>query len=127
MGGGCDHDACAGIDQATRSQLVTLARRRDARIASFSRERPTDWRPTQVRNPRGVLDTHFTDSTAWELIAQRLEHGQEVNVIELRKPKGAKGYVMLIDLGSDVPDLYVKLQLGAGKIFGRSFHYSEYG
>ena len=34
---------------------------------------------------------------------------------------------MLIDLGSDVPDLYVKLQLGAGKIFGRSFHYSEYG
>ena len=34
---------------------------------------------------------------------------------------------MLIDLGSHVPKLYVKLQLGSGKIFGRSFHYSEHG
>ena len=126
MSGGLHRDARAGIDQATRRQLVTLARRRDARIATFSRERPTDWRPTEVRNPHGVLDTYFTDSTAWALVAARLEHGEEVKVIELRQPKGAKGYVMLIDLGSDVPELYVKLQLGAGKIFGRSFHYSEY-
>ena len=74
-----------------------------------------------------MLDTHFTPSTAWELIATRLENGEEVEVIELNQPRGAKGYVMLIDLGSDVPDLYVKLQLGAGKIFGRSFHYSEPG
>ena len=61
------------------------------------------------------------------MIATRLENGEEVEVIELNQPKGAKGYVMLIDLGSDVPDLYVKLQLGNGKIFGRSFHYSEPG
>lgn len=123
---GRDHGDSAVIDQATRRQLVTLARRRDARIATFSRDRPTDWRPTEVRNAHGVLDTHFTDSTAWELIAARLEQGEEVSVIELRQPKGATGYVMLIDLGSDVPELYVKLQLGAGKIFGRSFHYSDY-
>lgn len=106
--------------------MALLARRRTARISEFKRHRPTDWRPGQVRNPDGLLDTHFTDSTAWELIATRLEHGQEVTVIDLNRPTGAKGYVMMIDLGSDVPRLYIKLQMGAGKIFGRSFHYSEY-
>ncbi len=127
MGVGRSPNSHPGIDEAMRWQLVTLARRVNARVSTFSRDRPTKWRPNEVRNPDGVLDTHFTESTAWELIATRLENGEEVEVIELKQPKGAKGYVMLIDLGSDVPDLYVKLQLGAGKIFGRSFHYSEPG
>ena len=43
----------------------------------------------------------------------------------LRKPRGAKGYVMKIDLEPGGVPLYVKVQLGAGKIIGRSFHYSE--
>lgn len=123
-GGG---ESQTGIDEETRHQLVVLARRRGARITEFRRDRPTDWRPGKVRNPDGLLDTHFTDASAWELIATRLEHGEEVGVIELQKPKGAKGYVMTIDLGPEVPALYVKLQLGSGKIIGRSFHYSEQG
>ena len=32
---------------------------------------------------------------------------------------------MKIDLAPGQPQLYVKLQLGSGKIIGRSFHYSE--
>jgi hypothetical protein len=79
-----------------------------------------------VRNPDGVLDRYFTSLTAWELIATRLEDGEEVEVIELRKPKGAKGYVMRIDLGPEIPRLYVKLQMRGGVIFGRSFHYTEH-
>lgn len=122
-GGG---ESQAGIDEETRHQLVVLARRSAARITVFRRDRPTDWRPGKVRNPDGLLDTHFTDASAWELIATRLEHGEEVRVIELQMPKGAKGYVMTIDLGPNVPALYVKLQLGSGKIIGRSFHYSEH-
>ena len=114
------------VDQATRHQLVILARRSRSRTTAFSRDRPTEWRPGDVRNPGGVLDTHFTDSTAWECIASRLESGEEVEVIELHAPKGAKGYVMKIDLEPDVPALYVKLQLGSGTIIGRSFHYSEH-
>lgn len=78
-----------------------------------------------MRNPYGVLNTHFTDQSAWEFIACKIDSGERVEVIELRKPKGAKGYVMLIDLEPDLPQLYVKLQLGSGKIIGRSFHYSE--
>lgn len=84
------------------------------------------WRPTEVRNPTAVLDTHFTEETAWEFIASRLEAGEEVEVIELKKPPGAKGYVMKIALGSDLPKLYVKLSMGSARVFGRSFHYSEH-
>ena len=116
----------AGIDDSTRRQLVVLARRSGARSTAFSRDRPTDWRPGEVRNPDGLLATHFTDPSAWEMIASRLERGEDVEVIDLHQPKGAKGYVMMIDLGPDVPMLHVKLQLGAGKIIGRSFHYTEY-
>ena len=47
-------------------------------------------------------------------------------MIELREPQGAKGYVMRIDLGSGLPELYVKLQLTSAKVIGRSFHYSEH-
>ena len=72
-----------------------------------------------------MLDPYFTDSTAWDFIASRLEAGEEVEVIELQQPAGTKGYVMKIDLGLDVPELYVKLQLGASRVIGRSFHYSE--
>ena len=114
------------IDNQTRRLLIRLARSSRSRTSDFRRDRPTDWRPTDVRNPLGLLNTHFTNPTAWELIAARLEQGEQVEVIELNKPKGRLGYVMLIDLGRDVPRLYVKLQLGAGVVIGRSFHYSDH-
>ena len=94
-------------------------------MTEFSTDRPTDWRPGQVRNPHGLLDTHFTDEAAWELIASRLEDDHPVEVMELRKPAGATGYVMKVEIEPGQPRLYVKLQLGSGKIIGRSFHYSE--
>lgn len=113
------------INAATRKQLVVLARRPRSRSKAFTSDRPTKWHPTQVRNPNGVLDTHFTDATAWEFIASRLEAGEEVEVLELQKPPGANGYVMKIDLGSGLPELYVKLQVVSARVIGRSFHYSE--
>lgn len=113
------------LDAETRHQLVVLARRGRDRTTEFRVDRPTDWRPGQVRNPNGILDTHFTDAAAWELIASKLEAGHPVQVIELQKPPGATGYVMKIELEPAQPKVYVKLQLGPGKIVGRSFHYSE--
>ncbi len=114
------------IAPSTRTELATLARRAAARITAFSRDRPTEWQPGQVRNPSGFLDTHFTDAAAWELIASKLEDGHPVEVVELQKPKGKTGYVMKIELDAVDRPLYVKLQLGSGKIVGRSFHYSHY-
>ncbi len=113
------------LDESIRHQLVLLARRRKARVTEFRSDRPSDWRPGQVRNPNGVLDSHFTDASAWEYIATKLENGHPVDAMRLDKPPGAKGYVMKIDIEPDMPQLYVKLQLGSGKIIGRSFHYSE--
>ena len=49
-----------------------------------------------------------------------------MEVVRLSKPQGAKGYVMKIALASNLPNLYVKLQLGPRQVIGRSFHYSEY-
>ena len=113
------------LDDTTRHQLVILARKSRSRVTTFRSDRPNDWRPGRVRNPNGVLDSHFTDTSAWEYIAARLESGHPVEVIRLDKPPGAKGYVMKIDIEPEMPQLYVKLQMGSGKIIGRSFHYSD--
>ena len=113
------------INAETRSQLARLARSARTRTTAFSPQEPTDWRPTQVRRSAGGFSPYFTHAAAWELIADKLDEGHEVEVVELRKPPGAKGYVMRIDLGPDVPTLYVKLQLRRGQVVGRSFHYSE--
>lgn len=113
------------LSDPIRHELIVLARRREARVTAFSPDRPTEWRPGQVRNPTGMLDACFTDASAWELIATKLEEEHPVELVTLRKPQGAKGYVMKIEIEPDAPLLYVKLQLGSGKIIGRSFHYSE--
>jgi hypothetical protein len=42
----------------------------------------------------------------------------------LASPPGKTGYV--VEAALNERSLYVKVQLGAGKIIGRSFHYSEY-
>ena len=113
------------LKDSIRRELIVLARRSNSRTSQFSSSRPTDWRPSQVRNPDGILDRYFTDPAAWELIATQLEAGHPVEIVELKKPPGAKGYVMKIDIEPDQYQLYVKVQLGSGKIIGRSFHYSD--
>ena len=102
-----------------RSQLIVLARRKNARITNWSREIPTDWRPRSVRNPHGDFDTHFSNESAWELIASELEACREVEIISLDKLPGAKGYVMLIELEPDASPVYVKVQLRGNKVIGR--------
>jgi len=109
------------IDDDVRHQMVVLIRL-GSYDSSFSRRRPTKWQPTRVRNPEGGVDHCFTDETAWAFVADRLERGEHVRVIELKKPPGRKGYVMRIDIGSDVPRLYVKLELVQARVWGRSFH-----
>lgn len=112
-----------GIAADIRHHLVVLIRR-GRHHARFSRTRATEWEPTRVRNPRGSIDGFFTDETAWTFIADRLDQGEAVQPKVLDQPPGSKAYIMKIDIGSDVPMLYVKIQLGPGMVWGRSFHYS---
>ncbi|MCY4151136.1 MAG: hypothetical protein OXE94_02730 [Aestuariivita sp.] len=114
------------MKDVVRKELSILARRTKPGITTFSKEMPTDWRPDRVTNPNGVLDTHFTEASAREFIATMPENVHSIEEVKLRKPRGSKGYVMKIDLDPSQKQLYVKLRLGSGKIFGCSFPYSEY-
>ena len=67
------------------------------------------------------------EMASWEFIASKLEEGHEVEVVALRHPPGAKGYVMRMEAEAGHPPVYVKIELGAGKVYGRSFHYSDRG
>ena len=104
-----------------RRQLALLARRKNARFAEFSRESPTRWEPGRVIDPATSLP--FSPSGAWEFIADVLEAGAELYQIELERPPGAVAYYFTVACGKIT--LYVKLQLGAGNVIGRSFHCSD--
>jgi len=109
------------VPEHLRREAAILARRKKARVVQFSREAPIDWRPQTVNDPE--TGTAFTDPGAWEFIARKLEdENQSVRWIELRKPPGKKAFEMIVPHSGR--DIYIKFQLGAGKIKGRSFHYS---
>lgn len=107
-------------DAQTRHQLAILCRRKKARTSQWSPERPTEWQPTSVTDPRSGVP--FTDAGAWDFVAKKLDDGIPLEHVILKKPPGAKAYVLLIPLVDRI--LYVKLQLGPGAVIGRSFHYS---
>ncbi len=87
----------------------------------FSREAPCEWQPQAVNDPE--TGTVFTGDGAWEFVAEKLEdENQSVRWVELRKPPGKKAFEMIVAHSDG--DIYIKFQLGAGKIMGRSFHYS---
>lgn len=108
------------VDARIRHQLAILCRRKQARTSMWSADRPTEWQPTTVTNPQSGFP--FTDAGAWEFVAEKLAENLPLKKIILDKPPGAQAYVILIPI--DDRTLYVKLQLGAGKVIGRSFHYS---
>jgi hypothetical protein len=83
---------------------------------------PCDWRPTEITNPLSGIC--FTDITAWGRIAELAETGYPIEEIQLEQPKGEIGYVISVRLDEKQPELYIKVQLKRGRIFGRSFHYS---
>jgi hypothetical protein len=82
---------------------------------------PSDWRPGTVTNPEDGQP--FTDVAAWQFVADLLDRGEPLECVELTYPAGKKGYVMIPWIANR--RVYVKFQLGAGKIIGRSFHYSD--
>jgi hypothetical protein len=83
---------------------------------------PCDWRPTEITNPLSGIC--FTDITAWSRIAELAETGYPIEEMHLEQPKGEVGYVISVRLGEKQPELYIKVQLKRGRIFGRSFHHS---
>lgn len=110
---------------AIRAHLRTLCLRKNARQLGWSSGWPSDWRPRSVVDPRSATSDFFTDAGAWEFIAELLDGGHPLHPVQLEEPPGRTGYVMKVDL-KDERRLYIKLQLGTGKVIGRSFHYSVF-
>lgn len=105
-----------------RRELAVLARRKKARVTVWNPDAPNDWRPTQIKHP--TTGGFFTVVGAWHLIADLLDGGHPLEEIILCKPPGKRAYVMHVELVVGQPKLYIKLELGSGKIIGRSFYYS---
>lgn len=111
------------VREEIRQQLVALARNPRRRRHVFTSARPTRWLPHTAEQPESGLP--FDHPTAWNLIADRIEGGQEIRKVTLRRPEGATAYVMKMRLVANRPLLYVKVELCFGEILGRSFHHSE--
>ena len=88
----------------------------------FSAARPTHWNPTNVLHPQ--TGDPFTPDGAWEFVRQLLVGGADVETIVLDKPPGRTGYIIKT-AGRGDEEIYIKLELGSGKVIGRSFHPSE--
>jgi hypothetical protein len=113
---------CACIHESVRRQLIVLARRPN-RIVPRTIEMPCRWRPGQVNNPECGLP--FTESGAWHFIADLLERGHHVETLPMERPPDTIGYVLKVKIETERPPLYIKIQLAATRVIGRSFHYSE--
>ncbi len=113
-------------DQASiRAELVRRARSRKTRIVGeASAGFPSRWIPGAVRNPQDGQP--FTEPGAWDFVATTLEDGHPFEEIKLHQPAGRTGYVLKIQLTPNEPILYVKLQLSASEVIGRSFHYTDH-
>ena len=109
--------------EVARNQLLALVRKRKARVIEWTARQPTEWRPYEVLNSDTGLQ--FTSSSAWALIGDLLERGHPMQEIVLRKPPGKRAYLLIVELDPACAPVYIKLQLGNGKVICRSFHYSE--
>lgn len=113
------------ISDKMRNELIRLAGTSHLRRTRFTQTRPTKWLPRTVPNPSDSSSDYFTPEGAWELIVDYLKVGHPVEEVVMRKPPGKTGYVMLIQLNPEDPEIYVKLEIDRGNIWGRSFHLSE--
>ena len=101
-----------------RHQLAVLCRRRKTRRLGF----PRQWNAGCMSS--SVTGMPFTDDEAWHLVADLLDAGHPVEVIEMNDKPGTHGFVLLVDVDGHDRQLYIKVQLGAGVAIGRSFHWS---
>lgn len=104
-----------------RHEIILLARQKRSRTSAFTSSAPTEWQPYAVLDENGEP---FTDAGAWDLVADLLERGHPIKSVVLRHPPGKRAYEMIVSLRPGSLEIYIKLQMGSGRVIGRSFHYS---
>lgn len=63
----------------------------------------------------------YTRTGAWDEVRSQLEGGCVLTKVVLDKPKGKSAYTFHFK-DARGNRIYVKLQIGSGTVFGRSFH-----
>jgi hypothetical protein len=103
--------------QEWRERVARMARDRFSRKVGQPPAFPSRWQPGSI--VRGELQLPMNDASAFELIAERLEAGDQIMACLLRRPAGEKAYVIKIQVEHQL--VYIKFQVK--KVFiGRSFH-----
>jgi hypothetical protein len=109
--------------EVVRRECIQLAKSRHCRRTDWSPQVPCEWKPQTVWNPS--TEMFFTDAGAWDYIIELLESGLQFSEVQnMRKPPGTVGYEVVTKLAPNLPDLYIKIQVYKGRIWGRSFHNS---
>jgi hypothetical protein len=103
----------------TLRQVIANCRRRDVRQLGW----PRDWGPGQVRHAT-LSGCYYTEASAWEFIACKLEEGHAYQEMVLNTPQGASAIEMEVLLPSAEQPVYVKVEIRGTVPVGRSFHYS---
>ena len=111
------------LPDSVRREIAILARQKKCRTSVWTPDIPTEWQPHTVRDRRGDF---FTDSGAWEFLADLVESGCPAKPVPLDHPPGKRGWAIIIRLNADAPEIYIKIRLGSGKLIGYSFHYSRF-
>jgi hypothetical protein len=110
------------MDPETKRQVIANCRRAAGRVVA----KPHKWTPHQVELPY-LAGFYFSEASAWDLIADRLEANESFELIELDKPPGALALTMCFEIDPKRAHLYIKIQIGAAnRVIGRSFHYSDF-
>lgn len=105
-----------------KPELIRLARNRGTRNTAWSPSIPCDWAPQSVWDPR--FDMFFTDEGAWNYIVDLLESGHVFTEVKMHKPPDTIAYETCAHLSTNGGEIYIKVQVLRGRIFGRSFHNS---
>ncbi len=104
-----------------RKRLLRLVKKKGCRQVSKPPDRPSDWKPDEIRQEDGcsVARPH-----AWSLIEEWLDEECELYLVRLDKPAGKVGYAFEKLYCNQ--RVYVKLEIGPGDrlLYGRSFHLS---
>lgn len=110
---------------ALRQLIANCRKSRERFVGRPEMGLPSDWCPRKILNPEMPAGYYFTDESAWEFIASKLESGHSYEKVPLKTPPDAWAVVMNIQIAGYQRHLYVKVQVGkANKAIGRSFHIS---
>ena len=108
--------------EEVRKRLLRLVGKKGCREVSRPPDRPSDWKPEEIRQEDGC---GLTRHHAWFLIEAWLEEGCELCCVHLDKPPGKVAYAFEKVYCNQ--RVYVKLEIADGDrvLYGRSFHLSK--